>query len=100
MISEPGMGPNPPRVRRDRTGGAGGGKGGSQPLGDPPVEFKFRHRAGRCGPRRTRFSSPGCRSCRDLEFVCIGDGAQSSTGAAGLGGVAAMGHPRRPRLAP
>ena len=38
-----------------------------QPISDRPVGLGFPHRAGRCRPGRTRFSSTGCLSCRDME---------------------------------
>ena len=38
-----------------------------QPISDRPVGLGFPHRAKRCLTGRTRFSSPRCRSCRDME---------------------------------
>ena len=38
-----------------------------QPINDRPVGFGFPHRAGRCRPARTQWSSPWCRSCRCME---------------------------------
>ena len=38
-----------------------------QPISDRPVELGFPHRSGRFRPRKTRFSSPRCRGCRDVE---------------------------------
>ena len=74
------MGPYPSRVRRNSPplggplssqGGAGfissnpnqrlaNGIGASTPCGLP-------HRVGLCGPGRTRFSTSGCRSCRNMK---------------------------------
>ena len=38
-----------------------------QPISDRTVELRFPRRAGRCQPRRTRFSSQRCRRCRDMQ---------------------------------
>ena len=38
-----------------------------QPISDRPVGLGFPHRVGRRRPGRTLFSSPGCRSCRDMK---------------------------------
>ena len=48
----------------------------SQPISDRPAGLGLPHRAGRCAPGRTRFSSPGCRSCRDIEG-CLNRGWKS-----------------------
>ena len=45
----------------------------SQSNSDRPLGLGFPHRAGRCRPGRTRFSSPGCQSCRDME-ACLNRG--------------------------
>ena len=37
-----------------------------QPMSGRPVGLGISDRAGRCRPGRTRFSSPGCRNCRDM----------------------------------
>ena len=40
---------------------------GLQPISDRPTGLGFQHRAGRYRPGGLRFSSPGCRSCRDAQ---------------------------------
>ena len=70
-----------------------------QPISNRPVGLGFPHRAGRCRPGRTGFSSPGCRSCRDREgFVNRGWGP-IAPGRGGTGGGLPQGQlsPRAPR---
>ena len=42
-----------------------------QPISDRPLGLGFPHRAGRCRPGGSPFSSPGCRSCRRMERILI-----------------------------
>ena len=42
-----------------------------QPISDRPVGLGFPHRAGRCRPGGTPFSSPACRSCSCMKGFLI-----------------------------
>ena len=75
-ISDPGMRPYPPRVRRDLDVGPGETLAARwlhepQSINNQPRRLGFPHRAGRYRPGGPLFSSPVRRSCRGAEGFLI-----------------------------